>query len=73
VRLLKPPLVYYQVVAGFALFGQSVFAVKSMWILNALLVLGLTWALARRWERAGRGRLPRSRRSHRTSSSSRAR
>jgi 4-amino-4-deoxy-L-arabinose transferase-like glycosyltransferase len=47
VRLLKPPLVYYQVVAGFALFGQSVFAVKSMWILSAALVLGLTWALAR--------------------------
>ena len=47
VRLLKPPLVYYQVVAGFALFGQSVFAVKSMWVLNAVVVLGLTWALAR--------------------------
>ncbi len=47
VRLLKPPLVYYQVVAGFALFGQSAFAVKSMWVLNALVVLGLTWALAR--------------------------
>jgi 4-amino-4-deoxy-L-arabinose transferase-like glycosyltransferase len=47
VRLLKPPLVYYQVVAGFALFGQSVFAVKSMWILSAAIVLGLTWALAR--------------------------
>jgi 4-amino-4-deoxy-L-arabinose transferase-like glycosyltransferase len=47
VRLLKPPLVYYQVVAGFALFGQSVFAVKSMWILSAIVVLGLTWALAR--------------------------
>jgi 4-amino-4-deoxy-L-arabinose transferase-like glycosyltransferase len=47
VRLLKPPLVYYQVVAGFALFGQSVFAVKSMWVLSAAVVLGLTWALAR--------------------------
>jgi 4-amino-4-deoxy-L-arabinose transferase-like glycosyltransferase len=47
VRLLKPPLVYYQMVAGFALFGQSVFAVKSMWILTAALVLGLTWVLAR--------------------------
>jgi 4-amino-4-deoxy-L-arabinose transferase-like glycosyltransferase len=47
IRLLKPPLVYYQVVAGFALFGQSVFAVKSMWILSATLVLALTWALAR--------------------------
>lgn len=47
VRLLKPPLVYYQMVAGFALFGQSVFAVKFMWILSAAVVLGLTWALAR--------------------------
>jgi 4-amino-4-deoxy-L-arabinose transferase-like glycosyltransferase len=47
VRLLKPPLVYYQVVAGFALFGQSAFAVKAMWVLNALVVLGLTWMLAR--------------------------
>jgi 4-amino-4-deoxy-L-arabinose transferase-like glycosyltransferase len=47
VRLLKPPLVYYQVVAGFALFGQSVFAVKSMWVLSGAVVLGLTWAMAR--------------------------
>jgi 4-amino-4-deoxy-L-arabinose transferase-like glycosyltransferase len=47
VRLLKPPLVYYQVVAGFALFGQSVFAVKSMWVLSGAIVLALAWALAR--------------------------
>ena len=47
VRLLKPPLVYYQVVAGFALFGQSVFAVKSMWVLSGAVVLALTWAMAR--------------------------
>jgi 4-amino-4-deoxy-L-arabinose transferase-like glycosyltransferase len=47
VRLLKPPLVYYQIVAGFALFGQSVFAVKSMWVLSGAILLGLTWALAR--------------------------
>jgi 4-amino-4-deoxy-L-arabinose transferase-like glycosyltransferase len=53
VRLLKPPLVYYQVVAGFALFGQSVFAVKSIWVLSGAVVLALTWALARG---AGAGR-----------------
>jgi 4-amino-4-deoxy-L-arabinose transferase-like glycosyltransferase len=47
VRLLKPPLTYYYIVAGFALMGQSVFAVKSLWILTAAVVLGLTWALAR--------------------------
>lgn len=47
VRLLKPPLVYYQIVAGFALFGQSVFAVKSTWVLSGALVLALTWAIAR--------------------------
>jgi 4-amino-4-deoxy-L-arabinose transferase-like glycosyltransferase len=47
VRLLKPPLVYYQVVAGVGLFGQSVFAVKSMWVLSGAVVLGLTWAMAR--------------------------
>lgn len=47
VRLLKPPLTYYYVVAGFALFGQSVFAVKSMWLLSAVGILGLTWALAK--------------------------
>jgi 4-amino-4-deoxy-L-arabinose transferase-like glycosyltransferase len=47
VRLLKPPLTYYYIVAGFALMGQSVFAVKSLWILTAAAVLGLTWALAR--------------------------
>lgn len=47
VRLLKPPLVYYQVVAGFTLFGQSVFAVKSMWVLSGALVLALTWVMAR--------------------------
>lgn len=47
VRLLKPPLTYYYVVAGFALLGQSVFAVKSMWILSAVLILGLTWGIAR--------------------------
>lgn len=47
VRLLKPPLTYYYVVAGFALFGQSIFGVKSMWLLSAVGILGLTWALAK--------------------------
>lgn len=47
VRLLKPPLTYYHIVAGFALFGQSVFAVKSVWVLVSALVLWMTWALAR--------------------------
>jgi len=47
VRLLKPPLTYYYAVAGFSLFGQSIFAVKSMWLLSAAAILGLTWALAK--------------------------
>ncbi len=47
VRLLKPPLTYYYVVAGMSLFGQTVFGVKSMWLLSAAAILGLTWALAK--------------------------
>jgi 4-amino-4-deoxy-L-arabinose transferase-like glycosyltransferase len=48
VRLLKPPLAYYYVVGGFALFGQSLIGAKFFWLLSAAGVLGLTWALARR-------------------------
>ena len=48
VRLLKPPLAYYYVVGGFAIFGQSVFAAKVFWLLSGAAILGLTWALARR-------------------------
>lgn len=47
IRLLKPPLTYYYVVAGMGLFGQSVLAVKIMWLISATMILGLTWRLAR--------------------------
>ena len=46
-RLLKPPLTYYYIVAGFALFGQTVFGAKVFWLASAGLILWLTWALAR--------------------------
>lgn len=47
IRLLKPPLTYYYVVAGMGLLGQSVLAVKIMWLISAAAVLALTWQLAR--------------------------
>lgn len=47
-RLLKPPLAYYFVVAGFGLFGESLFGTKIFWIVGAAGVLYLTFALARR-------------------------
>lgn len=46
-RLVKPPLTYYYVAAGFALFGQSVFGAKVFWLVSSAAILGLTWALAR--------------------------
>lgn len=48
VRLLKPPLAYYYVVGGFAIFGQSLIGAKLFWLLSGAAILGLTWALARR-------------------------
>ncbi len=48
VRLLKPPLAYYYVVAGFSIFGQSLIGAKLFWLLSAAGIIGLTWALARR-------------------------
>ncbi len=47
VRLLKPPLTYYYIVAGFMLFGQSVIGAKALWLVSSGLVLWLTWALSR--------------------------
>ncbi len=47
VRLLKPPLTYYFIVVGFALFGQSVIGAKALWLTSSGLILALTWALAR--------------------------
>lgn len=46
-RLLKPPVAYYFVVAGFTLFGQSVFGAKVFWIAGAASVLALAFTLAR--------------------------
>lgn len=46
-RLKKPPLAYYQIVAGVTLFGQSVWATKVFWLVSAALVLGVTFRLAR--------------------------
>lgn len=46
-RLLKPPLTYYHVVAGFALFGQTAFGAKVVWLVSAGAIFWLTWALAR--------------------------
>ncbi|MBS0126175.1 ArnT family glycosyltransferase [Thetidibacter halocola] len=46
-RLTKPPLTYYHVVAGFVLFGQGLFGAKVAFLASAAAILGVTYALAR--------------------------
>ncbi|MEC9343730.1 MAG: phospholipid carrier-dependent glycosyltransferase, partial [Pseudomonadota bacterium] len=44
-RLLKPPLTYYYLVAGFRLFGENQFAAKAAMAASALAIVALTYAL----------------------------
>ncbi|MFV0361287.1 ArnT family glycosyltransferase [Tropicimonas sp.] len=47
VRLKKPPMAYYYIVAGRTLFPLSPFATKFLWLVSAAGVLALTFAMAR--------------------------
>jgi 4-amino-4-deoxy-L-arabinose transferase-like glycosyltransferase len=47
IRLLKPILTYWTAVSSLRLFGVSLFSARLPFLLASLLVLGLTWQLAR--------------------------
>lgn len=47
IRLKKPPLAYYYIVAGVSIFGQSVWATKVFWLASAVAALALTYRMTR--------------------------
>ena len=46
-RLKKPPLTYWYLLPGFALFGQTLAGAKALFLVSALGIIGLSYALAR--------------------------
>lgn len=46
-RLTKPPLTYYYVVAGFGLLGQTLVGAKLFFLVSAAAIVALVYALAR--------------------------
>ena len=47
IRLKKPPLTYWYLLPGFALFGQTLAGAKALFLASALGIIGLSYALAR--------------------------
>ncbi|GEM_PF-2612983 len=47
IRLKKPPLTYYYVVAGFAALGQTLAGAKLLFVSSAAAILALSYVLAR--------------------------
>lgn len=47
VRLKKPPLTYWYLLPGFAVFGQTLAGAKALFLASALGIIGLSYALAR--------------------------
>lgn len=47
IRLKKPPLTYWYLLPGFALFGQTLTGAKALFLASALGIIGLSYALAR--------------------------
>lgn len=47
IRLKKPPLTYWYLLPGFALFGQTLAGAKALFLASALGIIGISYALAR--------------------------
>lgn len=47
IRLKKPPLTYWYLLPGFALFGKTLAGAKALFLASALGIIGLSYALAR--------------------------
>lgn len=47
IRLKKPPLTYWYLLPGFALFGQTLAGAKALFLASALGIIALSYALAR--------------------------